>query len=41
MHDGYSLCPADPAIAAGADTAPAALIALVQAELAAVQGSDK
>jgi len=40
MHDGYSLCPADPAIAAGGETAPAALIALVQAELEAVQGSD-
>ena len=36
FHDGYSLCPVDPAIAAGADTAPA-LIALLEQELAAAQ----
>lgn len=38
MHDGYSLRPVDPAIAA--DTVPA-LIALIEAELAAAQRADR
>ena len=40
MHDGYSLCPVDSAIAASTDTVPE-LIALIEAELAAVQCVDK
>ena len=40
FHDGYSLCPVDPAIATGPDNA-AALIALLEQELAAAQRVDR